>query len=76
MPQGSIPKDAGTLALQVRKLLEERRASLSASDAELLHTVLAFLEDAQHSSPPLSRAELIALGGEVVRIMLCVFLGT
>lgn len=76
MSQGPVPENAGALALEVRKLLKERRASLSASDAELLHTVLAFLEDAQHSSPPLSRAELIALGGEVVRIMLCVFLGT
>ena len=76
MPLESFPEDAGTLALAVRKLLNERRASLSASDAELLTTVLSFLDDAQHSGPPLSRADQIVLGGEVVRLLLSVFLGT
>ena len=69
-------EDAGTLALAVKKLIEERRASLSASDVELLRAVLTFLEDVQPGGPPLSRADLIALGGEVIRLLLDVLLGT
>lgn len=69
-------EDAGALALAVRKLIEERRASLSASDVELLRAVLTYLEGVQPGGPPLSRAELIALGGEVIRLLLDVLLGT
>lgn len=76
MSQGSLPEDAGSLAHAVRQLLEERRASLSASDVELLHAVLTFLEDAQRRGLPVSRSDLIAFGGQVVRILLDVFLGT
>ena len=72
----NLSEDAGTLALAVRELLDERRASLSASDVELLRAVLTFLEDAQRDGRPLTRAELIALGGEVVRLLLNVLLGT
>ena len=76
MSQGSLPEDAGSLARKVRQLLDERRASLSASDAELLQSVLTFLEDAEHRGYPVSRSDLIAFGGQVVRIVLDVLMGT
>ena len=75
MPPNTL-EDAGTLAFAVRKLIEERRASLSASDVELLRAVLTFLKDVQPGRPPLSRTDLIALGGEVARLLLDVLLGT